>query len=64
MWTQPNSLPGQTISYNDNIIIEGRDEFATYIKYRYSLKTFCDKCNKPFSSAIDLKAHKRQIHSY
>jgi uncharacterized Zn-finger protein len=63
MWTSSNP-PGQAIFHNDNIVIQGSDEFATYIKYRYSLKTFCEKCNKPFASAIDLKMHKRQIHSY
>ena len=48
----------------NNIIIEKQDDFATYIRYRYSMKNFCDKCNKPFASASELKDHKRLFHSY
>lgn len=49
-------------SVNNYIIVEYGNEFATYIKYKH--KSICFRCNKTFSSAVDLREHKREHHSY
>jgi hypothetical protein len=49
--------------YND-IIVEAQNDFATYIKYRFSVRNYCFRCKKPFASMNELREHKREIHSY
>ncbi|HKU49725.1 MAG TPA: hypothetical protein VJP79_07225 [Nitrososphaera sp.] len=65
MWIRFNNASEQARHvHNNNIIIESEDELATHIKYRYSVRNLCYRCNKPFASSVELKAHKREVHSY
>jgi hypothetical protein len=47
-----------------NVVVEREDELASHIKYRFKLRNYCFRCNKPFSSFSDLRTHKREVHSY